>query len=67
VLTGENRKEKAGREEAGSQDGSGLSQGIAGAATSHEAATAAADAERAPFGALQQHNADQSQCNHDVN
>src|SRR4029078_4603529 len=60
VLTRENRKDKTGREEAGSQNGGGLGQGIAGAATSHEDANDAAHAEGASFGALPAHGSAQA-------
>src|SRR6476646_10577920 len=65
MLACQDRESEAGGEESRRQDGGGLGQRIAGAAAGHKAA--AADAERAPFGALQQNDANQRQGNHNVN
>jgi hypothetical protein len=63
----ENREDKACREEAGGKDCGGLGQGVSGASAGHEASATTANAERAPFGTLQQDDSYESQRNHDVN
>src|SRR5262245_259845 len=60
------RERQTGGEERGCKHSRGLGQSIAGAPAGHET-TAAANAERFAFGALQQHHGDQRDSDHDVN
>jgi len=67
MLAGKNRQKKTCCEEAAGKYGCSFGQGVAGAAAGHESPAATANAERASFGALQQHDTDKSQRDHDVN
>ncbi len=66
VVAGDPRQHQAGQEEAHRQHRCGAGQEIGGTAARHEAG-AAADAEAAAFGFLQQHRRDQGRNQHQVN
>src|SRR5262249_44217663 len=66
MLAGKNRQKKTCCEEAAGKYGCSFGQGVASTAAGHKTPPAT-NAERAPFGPLQQHDADKSQRDHDVN